>query len=248
MTILAVVLPPPLIAAQRAMLTAAARATASAKFAAGNAANPEDVPVMTTNLVTGHKAARAAIKGVRPDLPVGVSLSMFDDQAAGTDSIRDAMRAKLYGPWLEAVRGDDFLGVQNYERQVWGAHGRLPTPSGVPTNYMGSEVYPASLAGAVRYAYAEARVPIIVTEHGVGTDDDRIRAALIPAALTPLRAAMDEGVPVLGYVHWSLIDNFEWIFGYNVHLGLHSVDRATFARTAKPSAAVLGAIARTNAV
>jgi beta-glucosidase len=173
---------------------------------------------------------------------------MFDDQAAGKGSMRDVMRAKLYGPWLEAVRGDDFLGVQNYERQVWTTTGKLPTPEGVPVNYMGSEVYPASLANSVRYAHEATGVPIFVTEHGVGTTDDSIRANLIPAALTELKRTMDAGVPVIGYCHWSLIDNFEWIFGYKVKFGLHSFDPVTFARTPKPSAAIYGAIARRNAV
>ena len=53
---------------------------------------------------------------------------------------------------------------------------------------------------------------------------------------------MADGVPVLGYHHWTLMDNFEWIFGYEAQLGLHSVDRETFARTAKPSAAVYAAL------
>jgi beta-glucosidase len=48
---------------------------------------------------------------------------------------------------------------------------------------------------------------------------------------------MDDGVPVLGYCHWTLMDNFEWIAGFHSFLGLHSVDRETFARTPKPSAA-----------
>ena len=247
MNILRVVLPSQVMAAQHEMLQAAARASGSAKFATGNAIDIDDIDTATTNLIAGHKSARDAIKGVRPDLPVGVSLSMFDDQAAGKNSIRDHMRETLYGRWLEAVKRDDFLGVQNYERQVWGATGKLPTPAGVPVNYMGSEVYAPSLANSVRYAHAATGVPIIVTEHGVGTDDDTIRAALIPAALAELKRTMDDGVPVLGYVHWSLVDNFEWIFGYKVHFGLHSIDRINFARKAKPSAAVLGAIARANA-
>jgi beta-glucosidase len=66
--------------------------------------------------------------------------------------------------------------------------------------------------------------------------------------LAELRAAMDEGIPVKGYYHWSLIDNFEWIFGYKVKFGLHSFDPLTFVRTAKPSAAIYGAIARHNAL
>jgi len=113
---------------------------------------------------------------------------------------------------------------------------------------MGAEVYAPSLANAVRYAHAMTGVPIIVSEHGVGTDDDSVRAHLIPAALVELRRAMAEGVPVLGYMHWSLVDNFEWIFGYKVHFGLHSIDRTTFRRTAKPSADVYARIARANAV
>ncbi len=248
MRILRFVLPPQAIEGQRAMLEAAAKACGSTKFAAGNAVNPEDVDVMTRNLIAGHKAGRDAIKSVRPDLPVGVSLSMFDDQAVGATTRRDAVRAELYGAWMEAVHGDDFLGVQNYERARWDANGKLPPPSGAKLNFTGAEIYAPSLAGAVRYAHQSAGIPIMVTEHGVGTDDDTLRAALIPAALADLRAVMDEGVPVKGYVHWSLLDNFEWIWGFKGHLGLCSVDRTTFKRTPKPSAAVLGAIARRNAL
>ena len=54
--------------------------------------------------------------------------------------------------------------------------------------------------------------------------------------------------PVLGYIHWSLVDNYEWVFGYKPRFGLHSLDHVTFARTAKPSAHVLGAIARRNSL
>ncbi len=248
MNILRVVLPPPVMDAQRAMLQAAAKAVGVARFSAANAIDLADIDAATVNLVAGHAAARAAIKAVRGNLPVGVSLAMFDDQAAGLGSLRDAMREQLYGPWLEAVRGDDFLGVQNYERQVWTATGKLPAPGGATVNYMGSEVYPPSLAGAATYAHAATGCPIFITEHGVGTTDDTIRAALIPAALAELRKAMDEGLPVLGYMHWSLIDNFEWIFGYKVKFGLHSFDPATFARLPKPSAAVYSAIARRNAL
>jgi beta-glucosidase len=242
------ILPPAVIDLQRAMLAAAAKASGSASFAAGNAIDPADMPAATRHLVAAHKAGRAAIKAVRPDLPVGLSLAMFDDQAAGKESIRDAMREKFYQPWLDVVKDDDFLGVQNYERKVWSATGLVPTPTGVPVNYSGSEVYPLSLAGAVRYAHQATGVPIFVTEHGVGTDDDTIRARLIPAALRGLRQAMGEGVPVIGYCHWSLIDNYEWISGFKVHFGLHSVDRATFARTPRPSTAVYADIVRRNAV
>ena len=247
MRILRYVLPPQFVDGQRAMLDAAARATGVPKFIAGNAANPEDIDAITVNLIAGHKAGKAAIKAVRPDLPVGFTLSMFDDEAVGPVAKRDAARAELYGAWLEVARDDDFMGVQNYERVRWGPAGRLPPEQGATLNSNGGEVYAPSVANAVRYAWSRTGRPIIVTEHGVSTDDDTIRARLIPAALAELRKAMAEGVPVQGYVHWSLIDNFEWISGYRQHLGLVAVDRATFRRTPKPSAAVLADIARRNA-
>lgn len=233
---------------QRAMLTEAARLTGSAKFVALNAANSEDIEPMQAVLFEGHRLGKAAIKAVRSNLPIGVSLAMLDDQAVGKNSLRDAKRKELYGGWIEVARGDDFMGVQNYERAVWNDKGRLPAPPDADRGYMGSEVYPPSLAGAVRYAHAVTGVPILVSEHGVGTENDTVRARLIPAALTELKRAIDDGVPVKGYCHWSLIDNFEWIAGYKPKFGLHSVDPKTFARTAKPSAAVYGAIVRRNSV
>jgi beta-glucosidase len=57
---------------------------------------------------------------------------------------------------------------------------------------------------------------------------------------------VDDGVPVGGYLHWSLLDSFEWIVGYARRSGLASVDRETFRRTPDPSARALGAIARRN--
>ena len=124
------VIPPEIASLNRAMLAAAARATGSAKYSAGNAANPEDADAMTANLLAGHKSGRLAIKSVRPDLPVGVSLAISDDQAVGQDSKRDGMRAVVYGRWLDAARGDDFIGVQNYDRKRWDSHGELPPPTG----------------------------------------------------------------------------------------------------------------------
>ncbi|GLV26408.1 family 1 glycosylhydrolase [Sphingobium sp. Cam5-1] len=244
----AIVLPPQVLEAQKAMLAEAARRMGTPKFTALNAANIDDLDAMQANLVPAHKAAKAAIKAVRSDLPVGLSLSMFDDQAIGRNSLRDAKRRELYGAWLDTARADDFLGVQNYERNMWSDKGKLPPPKGAQLNYSGAEVYAPSLAGAVRYAYEATGVPIFVTEHGVGTDDDSIRARLIPAALAELQKTIASGVPVIGYSHWSLLDNFEWIFGYRPKFGLYSVDPATFTRIPKPSATVYGAIARNNAI
>ena len=239
--------PPQMLGAVRAMNAAAGQACGSDNFR--NAIIPDIAEVDRTEagLIAAHKAGKAAIKAVRSNLPVGVTLIVSDDQAVGVNSLRDAKRAAYYALWLEVARSDDFVGVQNYGRVLWGDKGMLPPPEGSPRNVDGREIYPPSLAGAVRYAHAATGVPILITEHGVGTSDDRLRAEFIPAALTELQTVVADGVPVIGYVHWSLLDNFEWIFGYGHQFGLVSVDRTTFRRTPKPSAPVLAAIARRNA-
>lgn len=241
-------LPGNLVGTDKAMAEAAARACNSDHFQPGSALYIRDPAKTQANLLEGHAKGRAAIKAVCGDLPVGVSLAIIDDQAVGRNSLRDSKRQLYYEPWLEAARNDDFLGVQNYERAVWSDKAKLPAPPGSKVNSMGAEVYPPSLANVARYAHARSGVPIMVTEHGVGSDDDTIRAWLIPAALAELHKAIAEGVPVLGYVHWSLVDNFEWLFGYRIHFGLHELDRANFKRTPKPSAAILGSIARRNSI
>jgi beta-glucosidase len=240
--------PPELWQIQKLTLETAAKRLGVPRFLSANVAGLDDLPDLQKGLLAAHKAGRAAIKAAAPRLPVGLSLAMMDDQAVGRNSQRDARRQQMYGAWLDVAKGDDFLGVQNYERALWGPQGQLPAPADAVRNWSGSEVYAPSLAGAVRYAHQATGVPVLVSEHGVGTDDDTVRAALIPAALRDLKNAIDDGVPVMGYCHWSLIDNFEWVFGYRPKFGLASYDPVTFARTPKPSAAVLGSIARANRV
>jgi beta-glucosidase len=138
--------------------------------------------------------------------------------------------------------------VQNYGRARFGPDGSLPPPPDAPRNWSGGEIYPESLGNAVRYVHAVTGGPIVVTEHGLGSDDDAARARFIPAALRGLHAAIAAGVPVRGYVHWSLLDNFEWVSGYRPHFGLTAVDRRTFRRVPKGSFSAYGAIAQRNAV
>lgn len=234
---------------ERATLEAASAAAGVERYRLGNVMLPEEMDEMADGMTAGHRAARAAIKAVRPDLPVGMSLAIVDDVVVGEDaSVRDRKRAEVYTRWLELAREDDFVGVQNYEQVAYDANGPAPLPEGTPTNHMGSAVEPLSLAGAVRYAYEVAGVPVLVTEHGMSTDDDTLRAPFIAPSLVGLLDAIEDGVPVLGYMHWTFMDNFEWIFGYEGQLGLYSVDRETFVRTAKPSAGVYAAIARANGV
>jgi beta-glucosidase len=235
-------------ALERATLAAASEKAGVPRYRAGNVVLPEEMDAMAGGMAAGHRAARDAIKARRPRLPVGLSLAIVDDQVVGDDpSVRDRKRAEVYGMWLDLARDDDFVGVQNYERARYSGSGPVPPPEGTVLNQLGSsDIYPLSLAGAVRYAHEATGVPVFVTEHGLGHVDDRLRASLLEPALAGLLDAVEDGVPVLGYLHWSLLDNFEWVFGFDVRFGLHEVDRATFTRKPKPSAAVYSAIARAN--
>jgi beta-glucosidase len=234
---------------ERATLDAAGAAAGVPRYRLSNVVLPEEFDAMADGMAAGHVAARDAIKARRPDLPVGLSVAIVDDQVVGDDpGVRDRKRDEVYARWLDLARDDDFVGVQNYERARYDAAGPVPPPEGAPLNQMGSDIHPASLAGAVRYAHEVSGVPVLVTEHGMATDDDARRAAFLEPSLAALLDVMAAGVPVLGYCHWTLLDNFEWVFGYGHQLGLHAVDRTTFVRTPKPSAGVYAAIVRAHAV
>lgn len=228
---------------ERGTLEAASKAAGVEAYRLANVVLPEEMDAIEDGLAAGHLAGKAAIKARRPDLPVGFSLAVVDDVVAGPDaSVRDRKRKEVYRRWLDLAAGDDFIGVQNYEQITYDGSGPVVPPAGTPLNDMGSPVAPESLAGAVRYVHDEAGVPVLVTEHGIAAADDTLRAGFIEPALTSLNAAMAEGVRVLGYLHWTLMDNFEWVFGYDSHrLGLHEVDRTTYQRRRKPSADVYAA-------
>jgi beta-glucosidase len=234
---------------ERATLTAAGEKAGVPRYRLANVMLPEEMDALADGMTAGHLAGKTAIKARRPELPVGLALAIVDDEVVGNDtSVRDRKRAEVYARWLKLARDDDFLGVQNYERVVYDGNGPVPAPEGLPRNQMGSAVEPRSLAGSVRYAYEVTGVPLLVTEHGISTEDDMLRAGFIEPSLAGLLDVIEEGTPVLGYCHWTLMDNFEWVFGYGHHLGLHSVDRETFVRTPKPSAGVYAAIARAHAI
>jgi beta-glucosidase len=237
---------------EKATLEAASRDLGVEKFRLSNVIIQDEADAIESGLEAGHKAGKAAIKSVNPDLPVGFSIAIMNDVLLdGEDStIFNRKIAECYSRWFELAKGDDFLGVQNYETHVFDSNGLVrPSPdSGLKTNGMGSAIDPGSLAGAVKFAYEQTGVPIFITEHGLLIDDDSEREVFIPQAISLLHDLMQTGVPVLGYTHWTLLDNFEWIFGYEKKYGLHSVDPMTFQRTAKPSALVYSNIAAQHGV
>ena len=225
------------------MLVAAARASGSDRFSLLNAG---DAARMVAPVLEAHRLARKAIKAVRPDLPVGMTLAIPDDQGSGANSLLEDKRAKVYAPFFALTRDDDFLGVQTYSRSLIGPDGPLPVPEGAEMTQTGDEFYPEAIGASIRYAYAQTGIPILVTENGLATEDDSQRARFIAGATASVIEARSDGVPVIGYLHWSLLDNFEWFAGYGPKFGLVAVDRTSFARTIKPSAQILAGIARSD--
>lgn len=204
----------------------------------------------TEHFVAAHRRAVDAVKAGPGEVLVGLTLSMADWQAAGGGEARmEAYRHKMEDVFLEACRGDDFVGVQAYTRERIGPEGRLPPEAGVETTLMGYEFWPEALEATIRRASeVTGGVPVVVTENGIGTDDDARRVEYVTRALQGVHRCLDDGIDVRGYCYWSCLDNFEWIFGYRPTFGLVAVDRETQERTPKPSATWLGNVARANAL
>ncbi|QOD05067.1 glycoside hydrolase family 1 protein [Pseudarthrobacter sp. BIM B-2242] len=191
--------------------------------------------------LAAHRAGTAAIKAHRPGLQVGWTLANSDIQSIeGGQERADQVRRDVNERFLEASRGDDFVGIQTYGRTVYGPNGHAPAPDGVPTNQMGEEIYPQALEATIREAARIAGIPVIVTENGLATDDDSQRVDYLRVAVDCVASCLADGIDVRGYIAWTAFDNFEWVFGYGPKFGLIAVDRETQERTPKESARWLG--------
>ncbi|HEU4959154.1 MAG TPA: family 1 glycosylhydrolase [Sphingomonas sp.] len=201
--------------------------------------NPVQQPIQ----IEAHVRAFEAIKAASQDrFPVGLTLAVNDDRSAGPNSGLSRKNAEVLDPWLAAP--GDFIGVQSYTGARVGPDRDLPPEPGAPLTQMGYAFTPEALGGAIRLVASRTKKPIYVTENGVATEDDSQRIAYINGAVGSMQKCIADGIDVRGYMHWSLLDNWEWMSGYRPKFGLVAVDRTTFRRTPKPSARYMGAIAR----
>ena len=192
-----------------------------------------------------HQAAKAAIKALYPDMKVGLTLSLHDLQALpGGESFVETNWAEEFTHYLPYLEGDDFLGVQNYTRTLYGPEGQLPAPEGAELTQMDYEFYPEGLEHVIRKVHEGFSGDLIVTENGIATADDSRRVEFIRRALEGVSRCLADGIPVRGYFYWSLMDNFEWQKGYSMQFGLVAVDRETMERTPKESLRFLGSFSR----
>ena len=192
-----------------------------------------------------HREAKEAIKALYPDIQVGITLSMHDLQALpGGEKFAEDAWDEEFRHYLPYIQDDDFLGVQNYTRTQYGPQGQLPCPEEAELTQMDYEFYPEALEHVIRKVHEDFKGNLIVTENGVAVSDDSRRVEFIRRALQGVENCLNDGIPVKGYCHWSLMDNFEWQKGYSMTFGLIAVDRETQTRTPKESLAFLGSFAR----
>ena len=194
-------------------------------------------------VMAAHRAAVREIKKVDPSIKVGLTLSLFDYQPVERGE-ENATRLwqEDFGWYLPYIQGSDFLGVQNYSRKLVDADGAREPAVDAPVTQMGYEDYPASIGHVLRKVAESFHGELLVTENGIATLDDARRCVFIREAVTSVLEARADGVPVTGYLHWSLLDNFEWQAGYGKTFGLIAVDRKTQTRYPKESLSILGSM------
>ena len=192
-------------------------------------------------VIKAHQAARAVIRETAPHIRTGLTLSLHDIQALPGGEEKAAKEwAEEFTHYLPAIADDDFLGVQNYTRTLMDASGSLPVPEGAELTQMDYEFYPEALEHVLRKVSKDFKGTLIVTENGIASSDDTRRTAFIESALSGVHACISDGLPVKGYMYWSLLDNFEWQKGYSMTFGLVAVDRSSQKRSPKPSLDFLG--------
>ena len=197
----------------------------------------------------GHVLARQALRSRRPDALVSMAFALWPMQALRWWSPIDQAMARA-GDWLwqgralsRVLPALDWIGVNYYSRTIvgwpWPA---APIPGSANRTDFGWEIYPQGLYDVLRRVGKYGK-PVVITENGIADADDDQRPAYIVAHLRQMHRAIADGVDLRGYMHWTLLDNFEWGEGYEQRFGLASRDRVL-----RPSASLYGQIARTNSV
>jgi beta-glucosidase len=141
----------------------------------------------------------------------------------------------------------DVVGVNFYSR----LHVRVPGTGALPADFLyrdrtgkgltdnSWEIVPAALVSLLgRASKAAGGRPLLVTENGLADGSDRLRGAFLEDHAAALAEAEAAGIPVSGYFHWSLVDNYEWLDGWGPKFGLYELDHETLERRERPSAAV----------
>ena len=236
------------------------------EFPPGKHGDVASVYRVASNMRRAHELAYEVIKRRWPDSPVGLSHHKFLFMPA-TSKRRDRWAARaaqlVMDSWpvaparlrriVEAT--SDYVGIAHYHVQAAAFNPRRPQDQfirrfnmpGVQVSDMGWSADPQWMRLVLNELKALSK-PVYITENGLGTMDDERRQRYLVDVLSNVHLAIQDGVDVRGYFHWTNMDNFEWGRGYQVQFGLIDVDRKTLERTIKPSGRLYARIAKANAV
>jgi beta-glucosidase len=200
------------------------------------------------NSALAHALARRALKANQAEARASMAFALWPMEALRRWSPIDQSMARV-GDWLwqgrvlrRSLPALDWIGVNYYTRNIvgwpWPASTAL---TGERTDF-GWEIYPQGLYDVLRRVGRHGK-PVVITENGIADADDDQRPAYLVAHLRQIERALSDGVDVRGYMHWSLLDNFEWAEGYTQKFGLATRDRQL-----RPSAQLYSQIAQANAL
>lgn len=201
------------------------------------------------SVARAHRAAYMAMKDARPEIQIGIAKhNIFFE--SNWNPVNQLVCVFVDWFWnhrfLQLIDGyQDFIGLNHYHHRKFGA--TAAEKARVVRSDIGWELHPWSLyrclVGLKRYG-----LPIYVSEHGLADAADSRRSEFIKNAARSVHRALEEGVPVKGYLHWSLLDNYEWASGFTPRFGLIEVDYATQERRIRESAYVYKRLCEQNAL
>lgn len=239
----------------------------SGEHAPGLQLDPQGLDTCWANFRLAHETAYNILHQIDPENQVGlastgkvyypVTNSAGDIEAARqlTFDLPEGARTFSHALALDGNRHLDFIGLNLYHGAParMGEHGpeTVPFPVGFPRTAMDWPVTPEALEWGVRFLWARYRRTLYVSENGLSCRDwvsmdgqvhDPQRIDFLTRYLHALARAIESGVDVSGYFHWSLTDNFEWAEGYDQRFGLAYVDYAAGTRILKDSGRWYGSV------
>ncbi|MBP7060918.1 MAG: family 1 glycosylhydrolase [Candidatus Moranbacteria bacterium] len=199
-------------------------------------------------LKRAHQKAYRVIKQHAPQAQVGIAKHQVYFELAEDTFVNRLLKSVADWLWnryfLNLISDtQDFIGLNHYNRNMI-SNGFNKNPNLIQTDF-GWDYTPDSLYNAL-IELKPYNKPIYITENGLADAADTLRQQFIPEALTAMHRALTAGIDVRGYFYWSLLDNFEWDKGFWPRFGLIAVDRATQARTVRPSAHAYAQVCQTN--
>ncbi len=206
-----------------------------------NHRNPLLYWVTMRNLARVHNRLYKELKAIRPGFQIGVAYQFshfYYTDWLGSISSRFA-EYEWNEWWMNKIKWNmDFTGFQYYFSDRFTGF-KKNNPNTNVSDY-GWDMSPSHIEPLLMEIYQKYKKPILITESGLADAKDKHRKWWIQETLSALNGALGSGVKITGYLHWSLLDNFEWADGFWPKFGLVEVNRKTMKRKVRPSAKFYG--------